>query len=135
MSRGKSLKIKKLGMESGESNLSSLNSDFIGQTTDMPLKPPNQTVRIHNGQEGLDVVIDNTKIGSWSYRESIELSNKQPLDKKTSIKFDSQLSSMTNRDSMTYGSMDKGGEKKLEVKNKSCITICYMNISVQYLVS
>jgi hypothetical protein len=118
MSRGKSLKIKKndvdstiqcgtiqYNVDSGESNLSSINT---WDATEEKNNSVNQTVRIHNGQEGLDVVIDNSKKRSRSPHESFQLT------KTTSVKFDSQLSSMTTNSQ--YGSMiTTEEEKKIEV--------------------
>ena len=112
MSRGKSLKVKKNDVDSGESNLSSINS---WDATEVQNNVVNQTVRIHNGQEGIDVVIDNATKSSRSNPQSFELS------KKSSIKFDSQLSSMTYNSQ--YGSLVSTGENKLEVMTYICIIL------------
>ena len=72
-------------------------------------------MRIHNGQEGIDVVIDSANKRSRSNRQSFELT------KKSSIKFDSQLSSMTY--SSQYGSLITTEENKLEVITYICITL------------
>ena len=110
MTRGKSLKINNTKHDCEESNKNSINGVLVNQKE---LDQTNRTnVRIPNGQDGFDVIIDNNKNGPPSVNEAFEMNNKG-LNKFESLK--SQMSSASARSTPRYGTTASMDEKRLEV--------------------
>ena len=110
MTRGKSLKINHIKVDGEEKNKNSINGVLVNQKE---LNQTNRTnVRIHNGQDGFDVVIDNNKNGPPSVNEAFEMNNKG-TNKFESLQ--SQMSSTSARSTPRYGTTASIDEKRLEV--------------------
>ena len=119
MTRGKSLKISHTKHDGEETNKNSINGVLVNQ------KERNQTnVRINNGPDGFDLVIDNNKNGPPSVNEAFEMNNKGP-NKFESLQ--SQMSSASARTTPRYGTTESIDEKRLEV-----ITIHNLLILMEY---
>ena len=110
MTRGKSLKFNNTKHGGEEKNKNSINGVLINQKE--LENTNNKNVRIHNGQDGFDVVIDNNKNGPPSVNEAFEMNNKGP-NKFESLQ--SQMSSTSARSTPRYGTTASIDEKRLEV--------------------
>ena len=110
MTRGKSLKFSNTKHDEEQNKtsfLTDLNNrmDKLGQTN-------NKSVRIHDGQEGMDVIIDNNKNGPGLVNEAFEMNSK---DQNKFESFHSQISRASASSTPRYGSTAPTDEKKLEV--------------------
>ena len=114
MTRGKSLKVNhiKHGNENQEQHQSSINEDLVNHTEKFN-RANSKSVRIHNGQDEVDVIIDvNNKNGPQSINEAFEM-NSKGSNKLESMQ--SQISRSSASSTPRYGSTAPMDERKLEV--------------------
>ena len=113
MTRGKSLKINhtKHFNENQEEHKRSINEDLVNQTEKLN-RANSKNVRIHNGQDGVDVVIDKNKNGPQSINEAFEMNSKGSNNLES---LQSQVSRTSASSTPRYGTAASMEEKKLEV--------------------
>ena len=110
MTRGKSLKFSNTKHDE-EQNKTSILTD-LNNRMDKLDQTNNRSVRIHDGQEGMDVIIDNNKNGPGLVNEAFEMNSKGQNKFES---FHSQISRASATSTPRYGSTAPTDEKKLEV--------------------
>ena len=110
MTRGKSLKFNNTKHDGEEKNTNSINGVLVNQK-EMD-NTTNKNIRIHNGQDGFDVVIDNNKYGSPSVNEAFEMDN---VGQNKFESLQSQMSSTSAISTPRYGTTASIDEKRQEV--------------------
>ena len=111
MTRGKSLKFSQTKHEE-EQNKTSIITD-LNNRLDKIEQTNNKSVRMHNGKEGFEVIIDNDKNGPRSFvNEGFEMNDKGQNKFES---FQSQMSRASATSTPRYGTTASMDEKKLEV--------------------